>query len=102
QARRNVSQSKALRARLTDVSQSKALRARFLGVLALGLFIAGCHTDMWVQPHLRAQMESDFANFSDRSASRPVIAGTVARGQAKDDIAYYTGREGGKYITELP
>jgi len=57
---------------------------------------------MWVQPHLRPQMESDFTNFSDRSASRPVIQGTVARGQAHDDTAYYTGRQGGKYITELP
>jgi mono/diheme cytochrome c family protein len=57
---------------------------------------------MWVQPKLRTQTESDFANFTDHSASRPVIAGTVARGQARDDQPYYTGRDNGKYVTDVP
>lgn len=76
--------------------------AGIIGLAAVALFVAGCHTDMWVQPHLRAQEESDFANFADRSASRPVVLGTVARGEARDDIGYNTGRLNGKYVTEIP
>ena len=73
-----------------------------LGMVGISLLAAGCHTDMWVQPKLRAQTESDFANFTDHSSSRPVVAGTVARGQARDDQSYYSGRENGKYLTDIP
>jgi mono/diheme cytochrome c family protein len=76
--------------------------SRVLLLAAVGLFLGGCHTDMWVQPHLRAQQESDFENFPDRSASRPVMIGTVARGQARDDVGYFTGRLAGQYVTQIP
>jgi mono/diheme cytochrome c family protein len=73
-----------------------------LGLAAITLFSAGCHTDLWVQPHLRAQTYSDFAGFSDHATSRPPVPGAVARGEAMDDTAYYTGRQNGKYLTDLP
>ena len=73
-----------------------------LAVLAVGLFAAGCHTDLWVQPHLRPQTFSDFAGFADHMTSRPVVPGTVARGEANDDQSYYTGWNNGKYLTEIP
>lgn len=82
------------------VVSKKSLRIS-LGIVCAGLFAAGCHTDMWVQPHLRAQQETDFG-YSDHSASRLPVKGTVARGEAKDDTAYYTGRLNGKYVTEIP
>ena len=73
-----------------------------LALTAVALFTAGCHTDLWVQPHLRPQTYSDFAGFSDHSTSRPVVPGTVARGEAMDDIGYTTGRTNGKYVTDIP
>lgn len=82
------------------VVSAKTLRIG-LGILCAGMFAAGCHTDMWVQPHLRSQQESDF-NYSDHSASRLPVPGTVARGEAKDDTAYYTGKLNGKYVTDIP
>jgi len=39
--------------------------------------LAGCHTDMWVQPKVRPYQESDF--FLDGQSARPLVAGTVAR-----------------------
>lgn len=74
----------------------------WLGVVGSALLAAGCHTDLWVQPHLRPQTYSDFGGFVDHATSRPVVFGTVARGQADDDIGYYTGRVDKKYVTEIP
>lgn len=69
-------------------------------LVGVGLSLAGCHTDMWVQPRLRGQGTSDF--FADEMASRPKIPGTVAQGKLNADDAYNTGREGGKLVTEIP
>ena len=44
--------------------------------------------------------ENDF--YADRRGSRPVIEGTVARGQLKEDAAFYTGKINGQYVTEFP
>lgn len=71
-------------------------------VSSAALFLAGCHTDMWVQPHLRAQTFSEFGNFSDHATSRPVVFGTVARGEQDDDPGYDTGRANGKLIDQIP
>ena len=74
-----------------------------IAAISLGVFAAGCHTDMWVQPHLRPQQESDFPGYSNKSASRLPVEGTVARGHQRDDTAYYTGRgDDGKYATTIP
>lgn len=72
-------------------------------ILSLGAatLLAGCHTDMWVQPKTKPQHASDF--FEDGMASRPKIKGTVARGQNVDDVAYQTGRsEDGKLVAAIP
>lgn len=71
-----------------------------LAACASALFVAGCHTDMWVQPKVRAQHKSDF--FADGMTSRPVVRGTVARGHLKDDDAFFTGRTNGKLIEDIP
>jgi mono/diheme cytochrome c family protein len=45
---------------------------------------------MWVQPKVHKPYQpSDF--FADGLSARPPVPGTVARGQAKLDSAYYTG-----------
>ena len=70
-------------------------------ILAVGLpAVAGCHVDMWVQPKVKPQQESDF--FSDGQGSRQMIAHTVARGHLREDEAFYTGMLGGKLVEEIP
>lgn len=71
-----------------------------LAILGVAIFAAGCHTDMWVQPKLRTQHESDF--YADKMVNRPVIAGTVARGAERLDDGFYKGWEGGKLVTTIP
>ena len=60
------------------------------------LFLAGCHTDMWVQPKGQTLAESDF--FADGQNSRPLVSHSVAQGHLKTDQEYYTGFTGGKLV----
>lgn len=66
----------------------------------MAIFLAGCHTDMWVQPKTTAQQEAEF--FPDHSSARPLVPHTVARGFLREDDAFFTGAKNGKWITELP
>ena len=67
-------------------------RNRFLifGLLAASVLAVGCRYDMQDQPRYKVYKQSDF--FADNRASRDPIAGTVARGQLKEDKAFYTGK----------
>ena len=41
--------------------------------------------------------------FADRRAMRPPVEGTVARGELREDDAFYRGRDqGGEWLTEMP
>lgn len=73
---------------------------RILAALVACFVLAGCHTDMWTQKKLKPQQESTF--FSDMFGSRPRVDGTVARGLAKLDDAYWTGMVNGKLIDYIP
>lgn len=73
---------------------------RKLWTLLLLVPLAGCHTDMWTQKKVKPQQESRF--FADGLASRPLVPGTVARGQARLDEAKFTGFENGKLLEGLP
>ena len=56
-------------------------------LLALG---CGVRFDMQDQPRYKAYKKSEF--FSDNRASRDIPEGTVARGQLKDNKAFFTGK----------
>lgn len=43
---------------------------------------------------------SDF--FADGRASRPLVAGTVARGQLRDDPVVFTGKQGTAFVGTVP
>lgn len=60
--------------------------------LVLALVSAGCRAeqDMANQPRYDTYETSDF--FADGRSARPVVPGTVARGQLRDDTLLYTGR----------
>jgi mono/diheme cytochrome c family protein len=64
--------------------------ARCLLILLL-LALPACQQRMGDQPSYKPLEPSDF--FADGRASRPVIAGTVARGQLHDDPVLYAGRD---------
>jgi hypothetical protein len=91
------------------MSMSQPANNRLRRFMTVGLtactfgLLAGCHTDMWIQPKTRPLQESDF--FADGNASRPLVAGTVARRDPNDmrvGNAFYTGIEGKRLVDRLP
>jgi hypothetical protein len=68
---------------------------RQIGTLSLLLAIvmlSACRLDMHVQPRINPLAKSDF--FTDQRGSRPLVDGTVARGQLYEDNYLYTGKIG--------
>ncbi len=55
---------------------------------------------MHVQPKYKPLESSTF--FDDGRSSRPVVPGTVARGQLKTDEAFYTGKLNGVEVDTFP
>lgn len=58
---------------------------------AFCLLAVGCRYDMQDQPRYKAYKKSDF--FSDGRASRDLPAGTVARGNLREDKIFFTGKK---------
>lgn len=67
-------------------------RLRKLASLVLVAFLAGCRLDMHVQPRQGPLSKSDF--FADQRSARPLVEGTVARGELRADTYLYTGKLG--------
>src|SRR5260221_7452487 len=78
---------------------SVTLWPAFLCVL-LTLCVSACRQDMPDQPKYVPLRESAF--FGDARSARPVVPGTVARGQLHDDPLLYTGRTNGADATVFP
>jgi mono/diheme cytochrome c family protein len=72
-------------------------RTLLLLAAAAGL---GCRQDMHDQPKLKPYARTDF--YADQRASRAPLAGTVARGQLREDSLLFTGKLEGKFAQELP
>jgi mono/diheme cytochrome c family protein len=70
-----------------------------LMVLSL-LLLAGCRQKMADQPRYEPLARSTF--FEDGRAARPLVEGTVARGELRGDELLYTGKEGGKPADLFP
>jgi mono/diheme cytochrome c family protein len=64
------------------------------------LLAAGCRQDMHDQPRFKPLARSDF--FADQRSARPLVDGTVARGELRDDAALYTGKVNGTPVTAFP
>lgn len=64
------------------------------------LAAAGCRQDMHDQPRFKPFARSDF--YADQRASRPLVEGTVARGQLREDALLFTGQQDGRFAAELP
>ena len=59
-----------------------------------------CRIDMHVQPRYNPLAKSDF--FPDERAARPLVEGTVARGEDRADTYFYTGRTGSELGNYMP
>jgi mono/diheme cytochrome c family protein len=73
--------------------------------LAIGVvFLAGCRQDMQDQPKYKYLRPS--VSFADGRSARPLVQGTVARGQLREDSVFYTGMvqgpNGPEPATEFP
>lgn len=76
----------------------KLLRAcvALTGLLAM----AGCRQDMHDQPKFIPLRESEF--FEDHRSERPLVEGTVARGDVEGDELLVTGKVNGELSTVFP
>jgi mono/diheme cytochrome c family protein len=63
-----------------------------LASLAAIAVLPGCRIDMHVQPRENPLARSDF--YADQRSARPLVEGTVARGDLQADTYFYTGKVG--------
>jgi mono/diheme cytochrome c family protein len=76
-------------------------RQRSLAILLAAMcLLSACRLDMHVQPRLNPLAKSDF--FPDQRGARPLVEGTVARGQLHADTYFYTGRVEGSPGNYMP
>ena len=71
-----------------------------VGFTVIIVVMNGCHLDMYDQPKFKPLSANRF--FADSMASRPLVDGTVARGDAERDELLYTGRINGKVADVFP
>jgi Cytochrome C oxidase, cbb3-type, subunit III len=83
-----------------SVWQTRGKRAGTLLMLLLPLCLFSCRQDMHDQAKYKPLAASDF--FGDGRASRPLVEGTIARGQLDANQALYTGKAGKDFVTEFP
>jgi mono/diheme cytochrome c family protein len=67
---------------------------------AMALALAGCRYDMQDQPKAKTFRASAF--YDDRLSARPLVAGTVAQGEADSNDLLHTGMVNGQLTTVFP
>ena len=72
----------------------------FLFLLALATLVTGCHQDMYDQAKKEPLEASEF--FKDGRVARPLVPGTIARGQLETDTPMFTGKQDGQFVADLP
>ncbi len=68
--------------------------------VAFAAVLCGCRQDMHNQPRYKPFAGTNF--FGDGRSERPVVEGTVARGQLRIDKARYTGKVDDKEVETFP
>jgi hypothetical protein len=81
-------------------TRRRAILVSVLSVSPWLVLVPGCRQDMHDQPRYKALAKSDF--YADHRSARPLVAGTIARGQLRDDDALYTGKLGKDFVTAFP
>ena len=94
---------------MRKIAMMRHFARRIMGLGALGslLLVGGCNrqwafspVDMWNRSRLKPYEAAAPGSFN--SSSRPLVRGTVARGQLRTDEAFYNGTQNGHLITALP
>jgi len=85
---------------MTLTTEHRGTWRAFALALAALLLLAGCRQEMYDQPRTKPHRPSDF--FADGRADRQPVAGTIARGQLRDDPHLYTGKVGGQLVSTFP
>ncbi len=70
-----------------------------VGLLLLMMVAAGCR-DMHEQP--KGDPLESSSMFDDGMLARPLVEGVVPRGMLREDAIFYTGRDGGQWVTTVP
>lgn len=76
------------------------MQKQIYGLFLILMLAAGCEGDMRDQPRYEPLEKSDF--FSDGMASRPQVAGTIARGTLKEDEHLHSGIVNGQLAETFP
>ncbi len=76
------------------------MRKLLLPITGCAFILAGCHSDMWVQPRAEIQGQNEF--FADKMDSRMPVPGTVPSGKLIEATPYTTGFEVGKLAKTIP
>ncbi|MEK6299440.1 MAG: cytochrome c [Acidobacteriota bacterium] len=92
------------RSSILDARSSILYPLSSYAVLLLALVLTpGCRQDMHDQPKYRPLRPVDsFGAIKDERSARPLVEGTVARDQLKDDVEFYTGKVAGATSTSAP
>jgi mono/diheme cytochrome c family protein len=77
-----------------------SLLLRALGIVAVSLALAGCRQDMHDAPRYEPLEANTF--FANGSASRMLVANTVARGMLREDTHLNEGKVDGRLATTFP
>ena len=78
--------------RLARPGRAKLDGLYLISALLLIALASACRIDMHVQPRENPLSHSDF--YADQRSARPLVEGTVARGQLQADSYFYTGKIG--------
>lgn len=85
----------------TRLDSVRAASVSFTCTLSLVVIVlAGCRLDMHRQPKYLPEQPTDF--FHDGRSERPLVPGTVARGQLRLDELLYSGKENGEVANRFP
>lgn len=76
------------------------MRRLVLTLVALAVCLPACRQDMHDQPRYKPLRASTF--FGDGRSARPILEGTVARGQLREDPHLYTGKIGDQPADTFP
>ena len=69
-------------------------------IVVFFLVFTGCQQRMADQPRYKPLARSEF--FGDERSARPLVEGTVARGDLRADEHFYTGKVNGKLVDTFP
>lgn len=72
--------------------ERSSMAVSFAALLLVIAVTSACRIDMHVQPRQNPLSRSDF--FTDQRSARPLVEGTIARGELHEDSYFYTGKIG--------